>query len=96
MNENSKLMAIAVLCVTAVLLTCTLVIMDRMPVKEAYASGPGDRAGDYVLIPGASARGADVVYVIDGSARKLVGYYPNLNSKRVDPVVKFDLAQIPQ
>ena len=92
MNANGKTFAIAVLCLTAVLMTCTLLILDRMPTNVAQAAGPGDRQGDYILVPGGTIRSVDVVYVIDMAARKLAAYSANMNTSRIEAKATFDLA----
>jgi hypothetical protein len=74
MSEKSKLFAIAVLAVTAVLMLCTMVILDRMPVSPAYAGHSPDRKGDYVMVSGLTSSGDECIYILDIATAK-VGIY---------------------
>lgn len=95
MKDNGKLMAIGVLSITAMLLLCTMVLLTSMPVREAQATGPSDRQGDYVMLPGDTIRGnTQVVYVIDIAARRVVAYYADLPKKRIEYAAAFELSKL--
>jgi hypothetical protein len=79
MSENSKLFAIAVLAVTAVLMLCTMVIMDRMPANSAYAGHSPDRQGDYLMIAGQTIAGDEAVYILDIATSKVGAYRADLS-----------------
>jgi hypothetical protein len=74
MSENSKLFAIAALTITAVLMLCTMVVLDRMPANPAYAGHSPDRQGDYLMVSGQTPVGDEAVYILDIATAK-VGIY---------------------
>ncbi|MDD4891539.1 MAG: hypothetical protein PHU85_16595 [Phycisphaerae bacterium] len=94
MNNTSKLFAIAVLAITAVLLLCTLVIMDRMPANAALGVGTSEHQGDYILAVGATQQGDDCVYVIDTATQKMGVYWANTNQSRLDVKAQLDLGNM--
>ncbi len=94
MNEHGKLIAIAVLAVTAVLLLCTLVIVDRMPVSQALANSP-DRLGDYILVTGMTVQGDEALYVIDTGSQKIGVYTASLVNNKIEARWQYDLSKLP-
>ncbi len=94
MSEQGKLITIALLSLTAVLLLCTLVIVDRLPVNQAQASGPLDRQGDYLMLPGDVPGGQQqYVYIMDLAVQKVRAYAVDRANNRVDMKAGFDLAK---
>ena len=79
MSENSKLFAIAALAVTAVLMLCTMVILDRMPANPAYAGHSPDRQGDYLMLSGQTIVGDECVYILDIATSKVGAYRADLS-----------------
>lgn len=94
MSNNTKLFAIGVLAVTAVILVCAVAMVDRLPVAPAYAESP-DRGGDYIMVAGETTRGEQVVYVIDIGSQELGVYSANVSNNRIDPVAKYRLSRLP-
>jgi hypothetical protein len=94
MNQSGRFIAIAALCVTAVLLGCTLALIEWFPVPEVQAGHSPDRQGDYIMLPGARVQGDEVVYLIDVPARKLIAYSADPNNNRVVVHAIFDLATL--
>ena len=92
MSNNTKLFAIGVLAVTAVILVCAVAMVDRLPV--AHAESP-DRGGDYIMVAGETTRGEQVVYVIDIGSQELGVYSANVSNNRIDPVAKYRLSRLP-
>ena len=83
MNENAKLIAVAVLAVTAVLMLCTLLILDRLPISTAYAGHAPDRQGDYLMVSGGTIAGDECVYVVDIGSQRMVAYTADPPNNRV-------------
>lgn len=94
MNNNAKTFAIAVLALTALLMLCTLLVLDRMPTSPAYAGSTPERQGDYLMIPGQTLRGEECVYVIDIASQKMGVYTANVSNSRIDAIASFDLAKL--
>ena len=96
MNQFNKSVTIAVLCVTAVMLLCTLFIVSNLPIRTAAANGPMDRQGDYIMVPADTSRGAgDAVIVVDLAARRLAAYVCDPARKRIEHVGIYDLQRLP-
>ena len=93
MTDNGKLIAIAVLAITAVLLLCTVVILDRMPASSAYAGNSPDRGGDYLMIPGGTIAGDECIYVVDVGAQQLFAYTWDPGRKEIIPRAKLDMSK---
>lgn len=90
MNDKNKTIAVAVLAITAVILICAVVLLDRMPASSAQANS-ADRGGDYIMVSGATARVEDCVYVIDIASQIIGVYTANSAANRVDPIGRYQL-----
>jgi len=70
---NSKDLAIGVLSTTAVILFVGLILLNAQPVP-VYASGMGDRGGDYIMLSGQLWEQEEVIYVIDAGMSRMIGH----------------------
>lgn len=70
---NSKDLAIGVLSTTAVVMLVGLIILNAQP-QPAYASGMGDRGGDYIVVTGALWEQEELVYVFNTAENKMMVY----------------------
>ena len=70
---QSKDLAIGVLSTTAVILFVGLILLNAQP-QPAYASGMGDRGGDYIAVSGAMWAQQELVYVFNTAENKMMVY----------------------
>ncbi len=70
---HSKDLAIGVLSTTAVILLVGLILLNAQP-QPAYASGMGDRGGDYIAVSGAMWAQQELVYVFNTAENKMIVY----------------------
>ena len=89
---QSKDLAIGVLSTTAVILFVGLILLNAQP-QPAYASGLGDRGGDYIAISGQMWAEEELLYVIDGSQDKMMVYRYDQNTKQIQAHGPADLKQ---
>ena len=73
MNDNRNFI-IGVLSITATILFVGLLIVTTAGQNSAMAFGQIDRGGDYILVTGQFTQNSEIVYVIDGAARRLIAY----------------------
>jgi hypothetical protein len=75
MNDPKNL-TIAMLCVSAAILTTVLLLLPAA--DQARADTPV-RGGDYIMVTGAYSSHIDLLYVVDRSQQKLNAYVLDLN-----------------
>ena len=90
---NSKDLAIGVLSTTAVVLFVGMVLV-RMQPQQAYASGMGDRGGDYIVVTGAMWAEEELLYVFNTAQNKMMVYKYDQQSKQIVPLASADMAQV--
>lgn len=88
---NSKDLAIGVLSTTAVVLFVGLILLNTQP-QPAYASGMGDRGGDYIVLTGAMWEQEELLYVFDTAANKMMIYRFDMNRDQIVAVGPADLS----
>ncbi len=87
---DSKNITIGVLSTTAVILLVGLILLNHQP--TAYASGMGDRGGDYILLSGAMWAEEELLYVINTAENKMMVYRYDMNTQQVLPRGPADLS----
>ena len=83
---DSKNMIIAVLSVTAVVLLCTVVLLNgswRSLDTSLVWADTVDRGGDYILVTGAFSDNNEALYALDGSNDRLNVYQYDPNEKGI-------------
>jgi hypothetical protein len=88
--NDSKNITIAMLLISAVVLSVLVAVSVRTP--SAEAGNASSRYGDYILCPGARAESADNLYVIDVMKRRLNVYVIDQNRRDVNLQFTVDLA----
>ena len=90
--RDSKNITIALLCITASLLTTAVLVINHA--QPALAVTSESRAGDYVMVCGSISDVQDILYVVDTAAQRMNGYAVNRNSRAVEliPGCAVDLA----
>jgi len=89
MNDTRNI-TIAVLCVTATILTVALVMMHR---SDAYADTPV-AGGDYIMVTGAYSSSTDILYVVDQRSGRLNAYVIDRTRNRFEPREQIDLRKL--
>ena len=79
---DSKNVIIAVLCITAIVFFCTLVLVHTSENSIAWADTV-DRGGDYVLVTGAFSDANEALYVVDGFNDQLYVYQYDQNRNSI-------------
>jgi hypothetical protein len=79
---QSKDFAIGVLSTTAVILFVGLILISSRP-EPAYASGMGDRGGDYIMLSGELRDAEEGLYIIDTQTDLMIAYRFDLTRNRV-------------
>jgi hypothetical protein len=88
---DARNLTIAVLTVTAAVLTVGLLLVQMLGPQQALAYGQMDRAGDYVVATGQLQNNTEVVYITDGGLGRLNVYLFNRNTRQIDLLDRFDL-----
>lgn len=80
---DSKNIAIAVLTIIAVMLSCTLLLVrSPQPARQSVAwADTVDRGGDYVLATGSFSDSDEALYVLDGALDTLDVYHYDQNRR---------------
>ena len=81
--KDPKNLTIAMLCVSAAILTTALLLLPGA--DQARADTPV-RGGDYIMVTGAYSSLIDLLYIVDRSQQKLNAYVLDLN--RSDLLIK--------
>ncbi len=89
---DSKDLTIGVLSTTAVILFVGLFLSQVNP-APTYASGMGDRGGDYVLLTGVLWEREELLYVFNTAMNKMIVYRYDLNRKAIVPVHGEDMGK---
>ncbi len=88
---NGKDFAIGVLTVTAVVLFVGLVILNNVSPQQAFASGQGGMAGDYVASTARLDNITEALFITDTNAQEMNMYAFIPARGAVELVQKFDL-----
>ena len=89
---DSRNFAIGILSTTAVILFVGLVLTLSRP-APVYASGMGDRGGDYNMLSGAIWEQEEVLYVINTAMDRMITYKYDRQTGRVIVAQGTDLKQ---
>jgi hypothetical protein len=92
---DSKNFAIGVLSTTAVILLVGLILLHAQP-EPAFASGMGDRGGDYVMLSGSLWEQEELLYVLNTAEEKMITYKYNMQANQITPTAAQDLKRFLQ
>ena len=84
---------IAVLFVTAGILTAMLVTTYVQTQQPAYADTPA-RGGEYIAVTGAWSSSRDLLYLVDLVANRMNAYTINTNTDAIERVDSIDLKKV--
>ena len=79
---NSKDLAIGVLSTTAVVMLVGLILLNAQP-QPAYASGMGDRGGDYIMLTGSMWEKEELLYIFNTAEGKMMVYRYDLQTNQI-------------
>ena len=88
---DSKNLAIALLTVTAAILSVGLTLAIILAPSQTLAASQMDRSGDYVVATGQLQRTTEVVYITDAAIGRLNVYLYDRNRRQIDLLDGFDL-----
>ena len=91
---DSKNIIIGALSVTALVLLCTVLLLQssyRLPGPSMAWADTVDRGGDYVLATGSFSKTNEALYVLDGAAERLNVYHYD---KKRNRIITFDSANL--
>jgi len=88
---DSKNLAIALLTVTAAILSVGLTLAIILAPAQTLAASQMDRAGDYVVTTGQLQRSTEVVYITDAAMGRLNVYLYDRNRRQIDLLDGLDL-----
>ncbi len=71
--KDNRNVTIALLCISAVVLTAALAYVYNTDTSVAYADTP-TRGGNYIMLSGAISSSIDMLYIIDVSTTKMNTY----------------------
>ena len=78
---DTRNFTIGVLSTTAVVLLVGLILVNQQP--TAYASGMGDRGGDYIVLTGAMWDQEELLYVLNTAENKMMVYRYDMNTQQI-------------
>ncbi len=87
---DSKNFTIGILSTTAVILFVGLIIISTQP-EPAYASGMGDRGGDYIMLTGSMWEQEELLYVINTADEKMITYRYDMMANQIVPTATQNL-----
>lgn len=88
---NGKDFTIGVLSVTAVVLFVGLVILQVHTPPAAVAMGQSMSAGEYIITTAQLDQTAEVIYVLNTEANRMVAYGFNAVAGRIEPIQQLDV-----
>ena len=91
-RNDSRDLIIAVLCLTATVLLCAVLLLDTIGQRPALAE-LNDRGGDYVVCTGSVSSGKELLYIIDAAAKRM-NVYELDNSGRFEIGDSVDLSRV--
>ncbi len=89
---HAKDLTIGVLSTTAVVLLVGLILLHAQP-EPAYASGMGDRGGDYIMVSGAMWEQQELLYVFNTAKNKMMVYWYDQQKARIQAHGPADLTE---
>ncbi len=92
---NQKDLAIGLLSITAVILFVGLILISLQP-KPAFASGMGDRGGDYIMIVGELRDQEEALYVMNTAMNRVIQYRYDFRKGQIYVQSGTDLNQLMQ
>jgi hypothetical protein len=92
---DARTYALGVLSITACVLLVGFLLVTGLS-NPAHAANMNDRSGDYIMLTQQITTTTEAVIVVDAAAKKLISYGFDYNRKRLLPLARFDLEQLPK